>query len=69
MNCPFCKKWGIAGHAVVCDDALGDYCKDKCGWNPDTPRGKACMAIRVERAGGALPKHVAAYEEDGDADE
>lgn len=68
MNCVYCDEWGIPRHAVVCEDALGKNCKEKCGWNPNTPRGQVCMAIRIEKAGGALPKHVAAYEEDGDAD-
>lgn len=66
MNCIYCEKWGVSRHAVVCDDALGAFCQEKCGWNPETPRGSVCMEIRVKQAGGALPKHVAMYEEDED---
>lgn len=56
MNCIYSEQWGIARHAVVCDDALGKYCREKCGWNPETPHGAACMEIRVRRAGGVLIK-------------
>ena len=48
-RCPYFKTWKIDTKALKCG-AYGTFrCRFKCGWNPDTDRGKDILEIRHKR--------------------
>lgn len=48
-RCPYFKSWKIDTKALKCGAYGTIRCRFKCGWNPETPRGKELLELRKNK--------------------